>query len=277
VPFLDGANTWSGVQSFDSGKVALKGASSGTITLNAAATAGTNILTLPAGTTDFSATGGAGQVVKQSSAGAALTVGTQACADLSDDGEGCSNAARAANTVLAGPATGAAAAPTFRLLSTADVTGTLACADLTNDGTACTANTGTSGTTLPFLDGTNTWSGAQTFGPVYGSIGNSGAVISGTTYTFAAADCGKTVVFTSGSAVTATIPASIVPATTMCAMAVLQAGAGKVSVNGSAVTPATLISDSSFTGTSGTAGSMIGLTLLTISAATNAYLTGAGS
>ncbi len=30
-------------------------------------------------------------------------------------------------------------------------------------GTAATANTGTSGTTVPLLDGTNTWSGAQTF------------------------------------------------------------------------------------------------------------------
>ena len=60
-------------------------------------------------------------------------------------------------------------------------------------------------------------------------------------------------------------------------MAVLQAGTAKVSVNGSAVSPATLISESSFTGTSGTAGSMIGLTLLTVSAATNAYLTGSGS
>ena len=165
------------------------------------------------------------------------------------------------STVTAFPAPGAAAS----------------CADLSDDGTACTANTGTSGATLPFLNGTNTWSGTQTFGPVNGSIGNSGAAVAGTTYTFAADDCGKTVVFTSGSAVTATIPAAIVPATVVCAFAVLQAGTAKVSVNGSAVSPATLISEFGYTGTSGTAGNMIGLTLLTVSAATRAYLTGAGS
>lgn len=199
LPFLNGANTWSGVQSFDAGKLVLN------------------------------SSGGSGQIVKQESAGGAVTVGTIACGGLSDD------------------------------------------------GTACTANTGTSGTALPFLDGTNTWSGAQTFGPVYGSLGNSGSVVSGTTYTFVAADCGKTTVFTSNSAVTATIPASIVPASTVCAMAVLQAGTAKVSVDGTAVAAATLISESGFTGTSGTAGSMIGLTLATISAATRAYLTGSGS
>lgn len=38
-----------------------------------------------------------------------------------------------------------------------------ACADLSDSGTACTAATGTSGGTLPFLNGTNTWSGVQTF------------------------------------------------------------------------------------------------------------------
>lgn len=123
----------------------------------------------------------------------------------------------------------------------------------------------------------NLWTALQTFADVTGSIGNAGAVVSGTTYTFVAGDCGKTVVFTSSSAVTATIPAAIVPATTVCAMVVLQAGTAKVSVNGTAVAAATLISESTFTGTSGTAGSMIGLTLLTVSAATRAYLTGSGS
>jgi hypothetical protein len=158
-----------------------------------------------------------------------------------------------------------------------------ACADLSNAGTACLANTGTSGHALGFLDGNNTSSGnnthtgTETFGPVIGAIGNGGTAVSGTTYTFAAADCGTLVTFTSSSAVTATIPASIVPATTVCSFGVLQAGTAKVSVNGSAVSAATLISPDSFTGTNGVAGSMIGLTLLTVGAGTNAYLTGAGS
>lgn len=49
---------------------------------------------------DLSATGGAGQVLKQASAGAAVTVGQLACANLSDSGTGC--AAGAASTATAG-------------------------------------------------------------------------------------------------------------------------------------------------------------------------------
>jgi hypothetical protein len=37
------------------------------------------------------------------------------------------------------------------------------CANLSTAGTACTAATGTSGHTVPFLDGANTWANAQTF------------------------------------------------------------------------------------------------------------------
>jgi len=73
------------------GPFLLPGATSGTLTLKPAAVAGTNTLTLPAGTTDFSATGGTSQVVKQISAGAAFTVARLACADLSDAASGCSS------------------------------------------------------------------------------------------------------------------------------------------------------------------------------------------
>lgn len=79
---LNLAQTWTAAQSFNSGDVKLNGATSGAITLNAAATAGSNTITLPAGTTDFSATGGASQVVKQTSAGGALTVATENFTDL---------------------------------------------------------------------------------------------------------------------------------------------------------------------------------------------------
>lgn len=110
-------------------------------------------------------------------------------------------------------------------------------------GSAATQNTGTSGGTLPFLNGINTWSGAQTFGEVLGTV----TTQSGTTYTFASTDCGTEVIFSSNSAVTATIPATL-PAG--CNIAVAQLGTAKVSVNGSAVTPATLHSAHSYTGTS---------------------------
>lgn len=120
----------------------------------------------------------------------------------------------------------------------------VACGDLTNSGTACQANTGTSGHTLPFLDGNNAHSGTETFGSVLGTVTSQ----SGTTYTFAASDCGTEVTFTNGSAVTATIPQTLPVG---CNIAVLQAGAGQVSVNGSAVAAATLHSAHSYTKTFG--------------------------
>ena len=122
-----------------------------------------------------------------------------------------------------------------------------------------------------------------TFGGTVGgatvtNVQGSSDVQSGTTYTLVATDCGKTVLFTSNSAITVTIPASIVPASgTTCVVAILQGGTSKVAVNGSAVSAATLISAHSYTGTSGTQGAVIDLTLTTVSAATNAYLTGDGS
>lgn len=74
------------------GPIGLLGSTSGLLTVKAPAVAGTNTLTLPAGTTDFSATGGSGHVVQQASAGAALTVGALSCASLSDESAMCASA-----------------------------------------------------------------------------------------------------------------------------------------------------------------------------------------
>ena len=93
--------------------IAMAGSTSGLTTIQPAAAA-SGTITLPAGTTDFSATGGASQVVKQTSAGSAFTVARLACADLSDSTSACSTA------------------------------------------------TGTSGATIPLLNGPNTWSALQT-------------------------------------------------------------------------------------------------------------------
>lgn len=110
------------------------------------------------------------------------------------------------------------------------------------------------------------------------SVYGTSNVQSGTTYTTIATDCGKTLIFTSNSAVTVTIAASIVPASgTVCIIAVIQAGSAKVSVNGSAVSAASLVSANSYTGTSGTAGAIIDLTLTTVSSTATAYLSGTGS
>ena len=60
-----------------------------------------------------------------------------------------------ANKVYAGPASGGSAIPTFRFLQTGDIP------------------TGTAGSTIPLLSGSNTWSGLQTFAPTGGwSPGN---------------------------------------------------------------------------------------------------------
>lgn len=64
--------------------IKLKGATSGTITLLAPAVAGSNTITFPAGTTDFSSTGGTNKVLQQTSSGAAITVATLATSNLSD-------------------------------------------------------------------------------------------------------------------------------------------------------------------------------------------------
>jgi len=92
------APTWTGIHTFASTKLKVGGSSSGTVTLAVPAAAGSNTLTLPAGTTDFSATGGTSQVVKQTGAGSALTVARLACADLSDSGAGCTGSGGGAPT-----------------------------------------------------------------------------------------------------------------------------------------------------------------------------------
>jgi hypothetical protein len=133
-------------------------------------------------------------------------------------------------------------------------------------GTAALQNTGTSGANLPFLNGTNTFSGTQTFGTVLGTV----TTQAGTTYTLASTDCGTEVTFSNAGAVTVTIPATLV---TGCNIAIAQLGAGKVSVNGSAVSPATLHSAHSYTGTSAQY-AVIGVN---IEATGTALLTGDGS
>lgn len=155
-----------------------------------------------------------------------------------------------ANEVLASP-NGSSGALGVRALVSADLP-------------SGTANTGS----------VQSWTASQTFGQVQGATN----VQSGTTYTTAATDCGKTLIFTSNSLVTVTIANSIVPASgTACIITVVQGGTAKVSVNGSAVTAATLESASAFTGTSGTQWAAITLTLTTVSATTVAILTGNGS
>jgi hypothetical protein len=82
---------------------------------------------------------------------------------------------------------------------------------------------GTSGHVLPFLDGANTWSGTQTFGPVVGSVSTQ----AGSAYTLAATDCGTTILFTGSAAATVTT-LNTLPAG--CAIAIEQGGTGQITV-----------------------------------------------
>lgn len=110
------------------------------------------------------------------------------------------------------------------------------------------------------------------------SVLGTGRFVSGTTDTLLATDCGKIIFYTSSSPVTVTIPAAIVLASpTTCVIAITQSGTAKVSVNGSAVSAASLVSANSYTGTSGTSGAIIDLVLISVSGTATAYLTGTGS
>lgn len=120
----------------------------------------------------------------------------------------------------------------------------------------------------------NIWTGAQTFGEVLGAV----TTQSGTTYTFAATDCGTEVVFSNAGAITATIPATLPVG---CNISILQTGAGKVSVNGSAVAAATLHTHVASSAAVGTAGqwAVIGVNIYSNAGGSSAIaiLTGDGS
>jgi len=85
------------------GGIKFFGSTSGSGSLNFPAVAGSSAITFPAGTTNFSATGGAGQIVQQSSSGGALTVSTLAYSALTGYGTGVSTALGIAANTAGGP------------------------------------------------------------------------------------------------------------------------------------------------------------------------------
>lgn len=213
----------------------LKGSSSGSITIQATATAGSNTLTAPARTATIGTTTGA------------LTSGNCAKFDASgnviDAGSPCGTGTGTGDVV--GP--GSSTAGHFVIFD--GTTGKLLKDTLAAPGTAALVNTGTSGATVPLLNGTNTWSGTQTFGTTVSTVTSQ----SGTSYTLAATDCGTTIAFTSGSSITVTTLNSLAIG---CYINILQAGAGQITIaNGAS---ATLNSAHSYTKTFGQ-WAMIGL------------------
>jgi len=73
---LTAANVFTSAAGQSMKQLILPGSTSGSLTVKSAAVAGSNTLTLPAGTTDLSSTGGAGRILRQSTAGGAITVAT---------------------------------------------------------------------------------------------------------------------------------------------------------------------------------------------------------
>ena len=130
------------------GSVTLNGSTSGTLTIAPAAVAGTNTITLPAGTTDFSSTSG---VLQQASTGAAITVADLSSSDLSDGTTGSGNIVLASSPTITTPSI-AGAALSGTISGTPTITGSnfigltsLVQADantLVGNSTASTANIG---------------------------------------------------------------------------------------------------------------------------------------
>lgn len=94
-----------------------------------------------------------------------------------------------------------------------------------------------------FIAAAWTWTGAQTFGPVFGVF----VTETTTARTISAADCGKTITFTNASASTATFPSTIASG---CSVSIVQ-GHAAGTVTPTAGASATVRTNGSFTKTAG--------------------------
>jgi hypothetical protein len=112
---LNYAQTWSALQGFNDNDFGLNGSSSGNLILRAAAVSGSSVVRFPAGSTDFSATGGTSNVLRQSSAGAAITVGQLAASDLSNGTSGSGAVCLVTNCALVTPSLGVATATSMAI------------------------------------------------------------------------------------------------------------------------------------------------------------------
>ncbi len=168
LPFLNGTNTWSGVQTFNANDLKLAGVTGSTQCLHADTTGvvtGTGVDCGAGGGGVSSVFGRTGAVVAAASDyNFNQLSGSVACAQMPALTGDIVSSSSSCATTMATSQSGAhtwAAAQTFSVAPVfADQSGSRTALGL---GTAATQNTGTSGATLPFLNGTNTWSGVQTF------------------------------------------------------------------------------------------------------------------
>lgn len=238
--------------------------SGNSLVLAAAASGGASALTFPAGVTNFTATGGASQVVKQTSAGGAFTVARLACADLSDASSGCGSSAGI--TALTGDVTASGSGSVAATLATVNANvGTFGSATQAGQFTVNAKGliTAASNITVTPAVGSITGLGTGVAAALATNTGSSGAIvlfngIGGTP---------SSITLTNGTALPISTGLSGAGTGVLAALAVNVATAGSFVVNGGALgTPSSGVA----TNLTGTAA---GLTAGNVT--TNANLTGA--
>jgi hypothetical protein len=152
----------------------LKGSGSGVITMKPQAAAGTWNWNFPitAGTSGqvLASAGGVAAPMTWTTLAAVATSGS-----ASDLGSGTLAAARGGAGTITGALKG----------SGAGVVTQAACADLSNGATGCSTATGTSGATIPLLNGTNVWSAQQSVTPTTLAISTATFTPDGTSNNYA--------------------------------------------------------------------------------------------
>lgn len=182
LPFLNGTNTWSGVQSINSSDLSLKGSSSGSTVVNATAVA-SGTLTLPAATDTLVGRATTDTLTNKSIAGSEINSGAVAVAN---GGTACTAAAVGCVTAITG-ATGTPSSTTYLrgdgTWSTPAGSGTVTSVATNNGVTGGTiTTTGTIGLATIAADNLLANSTGSTAVPIATSIGSCSAAASALTY-----------------------------------------------------------------------------------------------
>ncbi len=288
--FLDGANTWSAVQSFNSAMLSLKGSTSGATTVNAAAAAGATTITLPAATDTLVGKATTDTLTNKTfdTAGTGNSFSINGLAVTANTGTG--SVARAISPTLVTPVLGAATATTINGNTISSGSGTLTLGagktatvsnTLTFAGTdGSTVTVGTGGTVAYLANTLNAFASTTSaqLAAVISDETGSGALVFGTSPTLvtptlgiAAATSINKVAFTApATSATLTIPDGVIftgPAASGTAMTL---GNAETVSGAKSFNDATVILKGATSGTTTVkAGAAAGTTTVTLPAATD--------